>query len=483
MNLFIFMTDQQRGDSILPGVKALTPHLDRFNRDAVLFTSAFTTAPHCCPSRASFFSGEHPAQHNVWNNVNVSNALSREPAAGTRFFSHELSDAGYDCRFYGKWHISDFEGPGAWGFGHDRARDGEIGFPVWRGREGLPEAYEWKMHYGEAPRKNPPERGKSIRRPGYPDFLIYGPDEDPFYDRSVVDEVIADLEEQPGNRPWCYYAGTLGPHDPYIVPKRFLDLYPAEDMELPPSFSDRMEDKPGLYRRTRDRFDKMSEEEHKECLRHYLAFCSYEDYLFGLCLEALEKKGALEDTMVIYTSDHGDYTGDHGLWSKGLPHFNGAYNIPLSIRIPGGTAGQVDELVSITDCAPTILDMAGIVPDGFKTTGRSLRPWLEGKSPDTRREYHFTQTNGNELYGIQRAVHSKQWKLVYNGFDYDELYDLEKDPEQLVNLAGRPEYEDITKELYRALWTFAEETGDKCINPYIATGLAQYGPGIIRETV
>lgn len=139
---------------------------------------------------------------------------------------------------------------------------------------------------------------------------------------------------------------------------------------------------------------------------------------------------------------------------KGLPCFQEAYHIPALVG-GAGIHGEtpVDAMVSITDFAPTILELAGIsAPD---VAGRSLVPFLRHQIPCDWRTELFTQSNGNELYGIQRAVWNKKWKYVFNGFDYDELYDLENDPRELHNLIYDPSLAAIVREMCGKLWQFA----------------------------
>jgi choline-sulfatase len=181
----------------------------------------------------------------------------------------------------------------------------------------------------------------------------------------------------------------------------------------------------------------------------------------------------------MFLSDHGDYVAAHGLWAKGLPCFREAYQIPLLMKIPGVRGGgRIDSLVSITDVAPTILDIVGLEP--FAQGGDSLLPLLENKEVPWRTEL-FSQTNGNEVYGIQRSIWNTSWKYVLNTFDYDELYDLQNDPDELHNLAKQPEMQPIIKEMCKKLWAFAKEHDDNCTCPYIMVGLAPYGPGILLE--
>lgn len=220
-------------------------------------------------------------------------------------------------------------------------------------------------------------------------------------------------------------------------------------MKLPDSFEDLMEDKPGLYRRTRDRFGLLSRAEQEEALRHYYGFCSYEDALFGRLLDMLEARNLLGDTIVFYLSDHGDYAGAHGLWTKGLPCFEEAYHI----------------------CS-----VAGY--GGIQAAGNRVKEPL--CLVEVWRDAVYTQTNGNECYGIQRSVFTDEYHFVFNEFDYDELYDRKKDPDCTKNLARHKEYEPVIRSMYERLWRFGYEHWDHLGDPYITTALAQYGPGIIR---
>jgi choline-sulfatase len=280
--------------------------------------------------------------------------------------------------------------------------------------------------------------------------------------------------------PFFMFIGTTGPHDPYSVPQKFIDMYDGMEVELPDNFYDDMKDKPALYRRTKEQFS-LTEEEHKESIRRYLAFCSFEDSLFGQVLDAVEKKGIQDDTVIMYLTDHGDYMGAHGLWAKGLPCFNEAYRICAAVHVPGMDTPRTETaLVSIADFTPTILELTGM-QDGLSCSGKSLVPLLHGKKPSDWRTEIYTQTNGNEIYGIQRAVWNEHWKYVFNTFDYDELYDLDNDPGEMTNLIERVEYKPIVKDLCRKMWSFARDTHDACTCPYIMVSLAPYGPGILQN--
>lgn len=478
-NILIFMTDQQRGDTIPPFKKAKTPHLDKFCQEGITFSNAFTVSPHCCPSRATFFSGLYPSQHGVWNNVDVGNTLSKGLYDGVKLFSEDLKEAGYKLYYSGKWHVSHVESP------LDRGFDVmNVPKPIHKTmfRHECPDGVEWNHYEGFTQRKDRLE-GEIIRN-GYPSFTLYGETEKPFNDQSVTNDAIEMLKTRPkDNIPWSQFIGTLGPHDPYFVPKEYLEMYDINDIDLSDSFCDKMQDKPALYRRTRDRFDQLTDQEQKEAIRHYLAFCTYEDALFGSVLETLEQTGEIENTLVLYISDHGDYMTDHGLWCKGLPCFKGAYHIPVVVRWPKGITnpGRItDAFISMADFAPTFLEAANIEANR-EFTGHSLMPYFQDKMPTEWPDATYTQSNGNELYGIQRSVMTKDWKYVYNGFDYDELYDLHNDPNEMNNVIDKAENADMLKQLCKRLWKFSHKTGDVAINPYILTSFASYGPGVLFE--
>lgn len=478
-NIIVFMTDQQNGDTITSRCPAILPNLEEFCRNAAVMDEAYCVAPHCCPSRASFFTGQYPSQHGVWHNVEVDNAISRGVYDGVKMFPELLKEAGYKTWFSGKWHVSAYEGPLDRGFDivlHEYISNYGRFVPENRGR-----SKDWEEVYNDGKGidfgNEKREFGRIVRE-GYPVHYQFGVDENPYGDTTTVDKACEMIQSYEGEDPFFLYVGVTGPHDPYCPPQKFLDMYRNVEIRLPDNFEDSMEDKPALYRRTKERFS-LSRDEHIECIRRYLAFLSYEDSLFGRLLHTVRQKGIYEDTYIVYLTDHGDYMGAHGLWAKGLPCFREAYHICAAIGGRKMTGNRhVEELVSIVDFAPTILKMAGME---FECEGKSLMPFMEGKKPKEWRSEIYTQTNGNELYGIQRAVWNKSWKYVFNGFDYDELYDLKNDPLEMHNLINEERYQEIVKELCKKMWKFAQKTKDNCTCPYIMVSLAPYGPGIVWE--
>jgi arylsulfatase A-like enzyme len=472
-NILIFMTDHQRGDTVLPEHPSITPNLDRLAREGVTFTNTFCPSPHCCPSRATFFSGLYPSGHGVWNNICNRQALSRGLKEGVRLWSDDLADAGYRLHFSGKWHVSVEESP---------ADHGWIEHFV-SAAAGTHHGARWEQYRALAADPESALRGEGeMLRPGYGSGRLYGTDSGGGnrHDENAVAkgiEVLRSLAQD--EEPWCLYVGAVAPHDPYVVPQRFLDLYNLDDVPLPSSYRDDLTDKPAIYRRMRDMtFGQLSERETREAIRHFWAYCSYLDDLFGRLLEALEATGQRDNTLVLYCSDHGDYCGDHGLFAKGIPSFRGAYHVPAIIRWPAFMASpgrRAEGFVSLADFAPTFLEVAGLTPDR-DFTGASLVPFIKDEGPLRWRDELHTQCNGVELYYTQRSVMTNDFKYVFNGFDWDELYDLRIDPDEMRNVANDPAYETVKRDLCRRMWRFAHSEDDTVINPYITVGLAPYGP-------
>ncbi len=470
-NILIVMTDHQRADTVLPEGPCITPNLDGLAASGLLLSNVYCPSPHCCPSRATFHTGLYPTRHGVWNNICNDQALSRGLNEGVRCWSEGLAEAGYDMTYVGKWHVSTRTTPADHGWNERRVgghRPGEHGTA-------------WEHYERVAAGPDPTRRGEGeILRPGYGTYRTYGTAEEPTHDDRLTEAGIEALGELAGSSgPWCLDVNLAAPHDPYNVPGRFLDLYDPDEIALPASYADEMADKPRIYKRMRDmRFGQLSEREVREGIRHFRAMCSCIDEQFGRILTALDATGQAGNTLVLFVSDHGDYCGEHGLFCKGIPCFDGAYHVPGVLRWPAGIAEpgrRVEALVSLADFAPTFLELAG-ADIGQRFTGASLVPFLRGRQPDTWRDAIHTQCNGVELYYTQRSVRTPEHKYVFNGFDDDELYDLRNDPDEMVNLAADGAMAEIKRELVGRMWRFARAEGDAAINNYITVSLAPWGP-------
>lgn len=478
-NILIFMTDQEQGAVVHPDHPCQTPNATRLARDGVLFTNAYCPTAHCCPSRATFFTGLYPSQHGIYNNVSNPTAIHRALNPGVRLFSEGLRDAGYNLAFSGKWHVSDAENP------CDRGWD-ELHLTSGKGSYANRTLAQWQNRTRE-PDEDRPRRPGEILRPGWGNLQLYRsyPSDGPkgyeeHKDHVVVQSAVSALPDlaRQGN-PWCLYVGPIGPHDPYVVPERFVEQYDPREIPLPLSFGDTLEDKPRIYQRMRRQFwGQLSEAEVRASIAHYWGYCSMEDALFGEVLDALDATGQADNTLVLRLSDHGDYCGAHGLYLKGVPAFREAYNVACIVRWPTGISNPgrvVESFVNLADFAPTFLDLAGAPVDG-DAAGRSLVPFFRGETPADWPDAFCSQFNGVELYYSQRVTQTHDHKYVYNGFDFDELYDLQADPHEMVNLADRPEYQEVKRDLVRRMWRFAGGTEDTIFNSYGTVAFAPWGP-------
>jgi arylsulfatase A-like enzyme len=470
-NILIVMTDHQRMDTVLPEHPCITPNLTRLSEDGLTFTHVLPPMAHCCPARATFHSGLYPSRHGVWNNVDNEYAINHGPHEHIRMFSQDLRDAGYDLAHSGKWHVSAcaHQTPRAYG---------------WRELGPYGESIQSTSGKWEAIREAAanPEPDASIRMPGYHPHDLYATDEN----AGKGDEAIMQraLDELPalaaGDKPWCLYIGWNGPHAPYRAARRYVDMYDLDDIPLPASFGDEMADKPDYYGKLRRQvFDQLGERGARDAIRHFWAMCTHLDDLFGRVLEALEKTGQADDTLVLYCADHADYAGDHGLFHKQVPSFLGAYLVPGVIRWPKGLSNpgrRVDEFISLADFAPTFMELAGVAPTRY-LTGRSFVPFLEDKPPEDWRQEICTQCEGTENLFTQRQVISKEYKYVYNGFGRDELYDLANDPHEMVNRIDDPTLESVKRDLVGRMWRFAYLEQDRLgSTQYLMVNTAPWGP-------
>ncbi len=476
-NILIVMVDQEGGGIMTPGHPCRTPNADRLAREGLRFSQTYTIAAHCCPSRATFMTGLFPSQHGIYNNVLNQAALHESLNPGVTTFSEVLRDEGYELGFSGKWHVSATEGPADRGWKEYMAS----------GVQGEMHGLRWERfrQMAQEPESDAPREKGELLRPGWGRYRLYGtrtpdPEHDPYHphDIQAVRAGLQALEDlSSSGQPWCLFIGPVGPHDPYILPEKYATMYDPDDVTLPPSFYDNLLDKPRVYQRQRRFWSQMSEQEYREAIAHYWGFCTMQDDLLGMVLDGLDATGQADNTVVIFTSDHGDYAGAHGLFMKGVAAFDECYHVPLLVRWPAGItdAGRtVDEFVSLADFAPTFVELGG--GELPRSSGQSLVPFFRGEEPEDWPDAVYTQFNGVELYYSQRVVRTKDWKYVYNGFDDDELYNLQEDPHCLRNVAQDPRNRAVLEEMCARMWKRGYLEDDIFCNPYPTVSLAPFGP-------
>lgn len=452
-NLLFLMTDQQRADTIELHTACQTPNLDKLAAGGTQFQRCYTVNPICSPARASLMSGVLPHSHGM---VDVAHAV---PSYRAKFdttlplWPQMLRRAGYDTAFFGKWHVER----------SNRLED--FGFDTY-------EVGQYQQKLGLVQVEIVLAHRRLVSQKGYDDFLLYGVSDQPVEslpEYRMFSDGIAFLEKAAaaGTRPWALFLSTEAPHDPYIAPRHFYDRYDLDQIEPPANFEDDLADRPVIYRRIQSVWNDLQWEDFAQATACYYANCTMVDEQIGRILGALETLGFASNTLILFTSDHGDYMGEHHLMLKGIPAFEGAYRIPLLLSGPGVPADRkVDEVVSLLDLAPTIVQLS--LDEAFPCEGRSLIPLIQGSDNNWLSEA-FAECHGQRFNYTQRVLWRDDYKYVFNGFDNDELYDLANDPHELKNIASDSIQRPTLEKLASRMWEIMHETGDKTMVE------AQYG--------
>jgi arylsulfatase A-like enzyme len=472
-NVLLLISDQQRGDTLAPTSPCQTPNLDRLASAGVRFARAHTTNAVCSPSRASLFTGLYPSRHGM---VDCTHSVPEDRAdlrAGLPFWSQRLREAGYVGAYFGKWHV-------------ERSNDlGRFGFDEYVATTGGPEFQAYRRQLGLGRERSLPLR-RAVSQPGYRDLQFYGVTDDPphtlephfLYSRGI-DFIRA---RAAAGRPWFCVVSTHEPHDPYVTPRHTFQRYRPDDLPLPVSYADDLAGKPGIQRRLRGVWQDLESRHVREAIACYYGACTFVDEQVGRILQELDDTGQREHTVVIFTADHGDLLGDHGLFFKGAPAYEPVYNIPLVVSAPAMVApGRTsDALVSLVDLAPTIAELTG-TPPIEDVDGHSLLPLLEDRVADPEESAWadgYAEFHGQRYFFTQRIVWHGPHKYVFNGFDVDELYHLAADPHERVNLAGDPAYRSLLEAMAARMWRRARAVNDVHLvgSHYAMFRLAPVGP-------
>ena len=227
----------------------------------------------------------------------------------------------------------------------------------------------------------------------------------------------------------------------------------------------------------------MTDRQRREAATCYWASITEIDAQFGSLIDLVDAAGRLDDTIVVLTSDHGELLGAHGLYCKNVSGFEEVYQIPLVISGPGAGQGVVSEArVGLHDLAPTLLELAGLSPIGAPDS-RSFRAVLADERHAADYTRGFAEYHGGRYRLTQRIIWDGPWKLVWNGFDFDELYHLDDDPYEMRNLIDDPARQDRGAALMRYAWQVVRDTGDRALfnSHYPILRLAPVGPGILDE--
>ncbi|MCB0238974.1 MAG: sulfatase-like hydrolase/transferase, partial [Anaerolineae bacterium] len=304
---------------------------------------------------------------------------------------------------------------------------------------------------------------RAVRQPGYKDFLLYGVNDQPveetpeyqLYSQGI--DFLRNAARDP-DRPWALFISSEAPHDPYVVPRSYYQRYDPASLPRPASFDDPLADRPAIYRRIQRVWQDLDWDDYARATACYYALCTLIDDQIGRVLAVLEELDQLDNTIIVFTSDHGDYMGAHRLMLKGVPAFEEVYRVPVIMAGPGVLmSNQIDNLTSLIDIGPTLVELLTV--GRFDCQGRSFAPLLRSDAAEWTDEA-YAEMQGQRFAYQQRVLWRDQWKYVFNTFDEDELYDLAADPHELSNLAGEPDCRSVLERMAGRMWQIISETDD-----------------------
>jgi len=417
-----------------------TPHMDRVAREGARFLNAFATTPLCSPSRASFLTGQYAHTNGITDNT-------ARPSHTLRTFPAQLQQAGYRTGFFGKWHMGNDDSP-------------RPGFNHWVAMPGQGEAIDPSLNVD----------GERVHAKGYTTDLL----------TDYVERFI----ERPSDQPFLVYLAHKAIHpnviqrdDGSLVPipgqpggfvaaERHRGRYAGRPMPRRASAFKPPVGKPALLRPVKGlpplgRETATTDEEIRGRIEMLLGV----DDSLGRILATLQKKGVLDDTVVVFTSDHGYFYGEHGLNEERRLAYEETIRIPLLIRYPRRIAANVtrSQMVLSIDLAPTLLELAG-VQSRADLQGRSMIPVLERDSRDWRSSFlieYYSDTVFPRIYqmGYVAARTARHKYIQYRELqEMDELYDLETDPFEETNIIGRTESAGTLERMKSELSRLLEQT-------------------------
>lgn len=481
-NILFLLTDQQRADTLgvlNPAIR--TPHLDRLAERGTVFTRCYPPTPVCLPCRGALLSGRYPSTTGATHNFSPLKPSIRPMVADV------FRENGYYTHMIGKSHVHpchDPESPESAPHIHDREYFREWHGP-WYGFEHADlnighstETHACGMHYGVWLEDRGVETDRYFGHTAYDDFGAWDlPGE--HHNSAWVAETTLEAMRRAGeeDRPFYISANFQDPHNPCMVPEPWASMYDPEDLPdfgFKPGEPECFEDKPPFYREILEHpgqyaanyseggpqgptnashlpYDERQTRQNAAC---YYGMVSLIDHHVGRILDGLEASGQLENTLVVFASDHGDFLGDHGLWWKELYPYEEAMNVPCIVSWPGELPEkrQSSALQGLIDLAPTWLSLCGIpaVPE-FEGVDQSAA-W-RGDTEKVR-EAIVVEDRPHDGPFNQRVYITDRWKLVaYANPDYGELYDLREDPNQIRNLWNDPGYAERRFRLLQGLLT------------------------------
>jgi choline-sulfatase len=433
-NIVLILSDQHRQDCIgcygNPVVQ--TPHIDRLANSGVRFTQAFTPAAICTPARASIQTGLAPRNHGLifnWEFCKFRGGQWNLPPE-TRCFAQDLGDAGYALGHFGKWHIGDHNKPADYGY------EG----PYYPGY-GYPDVHEHYLAYLKSlglsgfnltdPCHGP---GQTREQPYY--ATQEGPTEasiPAYLANQTIDHIRRSATD---GKPFFSSCNFWGPHAPYRITDPHLHMYDPADIDPWPNFHADLSQKPYMMRRQGEMFGTgwFDDDVLRDMIAKHYGYVTLIDDQVGRIVTALRELDILDETLIVYTADHGSAVGSYRMWDKGFGGYDCLWRIPMVFSHPSIEPRTSDAFVNLLDLAPTFCDAAGATIRD-ELDGHSLLPLAQGRADAVRGDDHIIyEPFGHQIPFWQRVIRTRNAKYIYNPTDRDEFYDLKNDPGEMHNI-------------------------------------------------
>ena len=440
-NIVLFLTDQLRRDALglYGNTICRTPHLDALANSGVVFDNAYTTSPVCSPSRSSLLTGLYAHNHGVMMNTHISPAWNRGLNTEIPTFSSLLKDHNYALDYVGKWHVHEDLPPQSYGF------DQYINYNS--KHEAIPES----LISIDFPGGSQPVAG-----------TLNAPLEQSKPWVNTEHGVSRIRERANSDQPFFLRVDLTAPHFPNIVPEPYASLYDETPIPPWPNFSETFKNKPSSHRRKHQEFQLQDKEWSwwEPVIAKYYSEVTLIDACVGKLMAAIEQAGIINDTIIIFSTDHGDALGSHRHFEKAGTMYDEVFRIPLIIKSPNSRPNRIQSFVRLMDLMPTILDFATISKPE-KLDALSLVPFIKGHTPAEWPDSIYAEHHG-EVWGYQtqRMVRTTDWKYVFNPHDLDELYDLQSDPHEMHNCIDDPSASSKLLEMKGRLIGWNDATSD-----------------------
>ena len=469
--IVFFCTDQQRFDSLscCGNLVARTPNIDRLAQGGTQLRRHIAPVQICAPTRASIFTGQYPRDHGL-----VCNGIALDPSCPT--FVERLTDYGYRTHGIGKFHLQpllappDLNLPESYAFWHDPARanwtgpyygfqtvEFVLGDAMDTARGGHYAAWLQREH-SDAIDMHDPNHARVPPPDDYPECYVPAIPVDWHYDSWIADRAVEFLDHI-GRTPFFLWISFPDPHHPFAPPWPYCDVFDPNDVPLPSVVESELERMPDYYRQPADPFEQggltltrsLSESTMRRIIAYTYGLVNLIDDCVGRVLSKLDDLGLVDDTHIVFTSDHGELLGDHGLLKKGPPPYRQLMEVPCLIRGPKIPAGRhIEALTSHVDLAATILDLAGIEPSSF--TGRhshSLMPLLNGQMEKVRDHAYFEYYPRGVLDLYNQSIRNDRWRMtIYPQHpEWGELFDLQSDSFEHHNIFYDATTETVIQDL------------------------------------